>query len=266
MVAEEEVEIHNSLLFGLMAEGKMQPLYTEAELKAAKARQPLPLRCLHCDGIFYCPKNLILAALQGYHSTRCFCSRKCQAYHRYPPIEVTCKQCSKPFKKQPKEIKKSKHNFCSQSCGAKYHNAHKTKGTRVSKLERWLQEQLPLLFPSLEFHFNQTDAIEAELDIFVPSLRLAFELNGIFHYEPIYGTKKFASVLKNDQRKMLACAEQGIELCVIDTSHEKYFKPVKAQKFLDIVANLIRTKLSGDSPVLLPLPSQNHVEVPFTLT
>jgi hypothetical protein len=175
---------------------------------------------------------------------------------------VTCEQCGDPGKKTQSQAKQTKHNFCSQSCAAKWHNAHKTKGTRVSKLERWLQEQLPLLFPSLEFHFNRKDAIVAELDIYVPSLRLAFELNGIFHYEPIFGTKKFASILANDNRKMLACAERGIELCVIDVSSVKYFKPVKAQKFLDIVVNLIRTKLSGDSPASSPLPSQNHVEVP----
>jgi hypothetical protein len=41
---------------------------------------------------------------------------------------------------------------------------------------------------------------------------------------------------------MLACAELGIELCVLDISSIKYFKPVKAQRFLDIATNLISTK------------------------
>jgi hypothetical protein len=118
------------------------------------------------------------------------------------------------------------------------------------------------LFPGLKFHFNRRDTINAELDIYVPSLRLAFELNGIFHYEPIYGPEKLGRIRNNDERKVLACAEHGIGLCVVDISSVKYFKPIKAQKFLDIVANLIRTKLSGNSPASEPLPSQNHVEVP----
>ena len=98
------------------------------------------------------------------------------------------------------------------------------------------------MFPKLEFHFNRKDAINGELDIYIPTLHLAFELNGIFHYEPIYGTKKLDEVLSNDQRKMLACAERKIELCVIDVSSMTYFKPSKAQRFLDIVVSVLRLR------------------------
>ena len=137
---------------------------------------------------------------------------------------MTCDYCSSSFLKIPAEIQINKHNFCCQSCAAKWHNAHKTTGTRVSKLELWLQTQLPLLYPSIDFHFNKTDAINGELDIFIPSLKLAFELNGIFHYEPIYGPEKLSKTQTNDHRKMIACAEHGIELCVMDVYHFKYFK------------------------------------------
>ena len=76
-----------------------------------------------------------------------------------------------------------------------------------------------------------------------PSLKLAFELNGIFHYEPIYGDKKLNSTQNNDKRKFQACLEKQIELCVIDTSQLKYFKKSNAQKYLDIVVFLINKKL-----------------------
>jgi hypothetical protein len=99
------------------------------------------------------------------------------------------------------------------------------------------------LYPDLEFHFNRTDAIEAELDIYVPSLKLAFELNGIFHYEPIYGADKLERVHKNDHRKLLACAEHGIELCVIDSSSMKHFTEKRAIKFLDIIKNFLGQKV-----------------------
>ena len=85
-----------------------------------------------------------------------------------------------------------------------------------------------MLFPSLEFHFNRKDTINSELDIYIPSLKIAFELNGIFHYEPIYGPEKLGQINNNDERKMQACIEHGIELCLIDVSTLTYFKPEKA--------------------------------------
>jgi len=143
------------------------------------------------------------------------------------------------------QIKKSKLNFCCQSCAATYNNTHKTKGTRISKLEVWLSKQLQQLYPNLEFQFNQKEAINSELDIYIPSLRLAFELNGIFHYEPIYGSEKLSSTQNNDNRKYQACIEQGIELCIIDTSHQTYFKEQTSLKFLNIIQNIINLKRSG---------------------
>lgn len=71
--------------------------------------------------------------------------------------------------------------------------------------------------------------------IYFPSLKLAFELNGIFHYEPIYGSDKLSSIQNNDHRKFAACHEAGISLCIIDTSKQTYFKPKSSQRFLDII-------------------------------
>lgn len=144
----------------------MKPLYTPAEFDAAKSRDSLPLECEECEEKFYKPKNRIQS--RGKFGSKCdFCSLRCKAVHRNPVISVRCEECSVSFKKRPCEIKRSKHNFCSKSHAAKWHNAHKTKGTRISRLERWLQQQLPPLFPGLEFRFNQTDAVNAELDVFI---------------------------------------------------------------------------------------------------
>ena len=84
------------------------------------------------------------------------------------------------------------------------------------------------------------------MDIYIPSLKLAFELNGIFHYEPIYGEDKLAANINNDKRKVIACYEQGIELCIIDTSHQKRFTDKSSQPFLDIITNIINQRLQQD--------------------
>lgn len=223
----------------------MQPLYTQTEFDTAKSNDKLPLCCLNCNKKFLKRKaNIRFFLTNTSEGTGEFCSIRCHRQHECPPVIVNCDLCSKPFKKLPSQVKKTKHNFCCHSCAAKYTNTHKTKGTRVSKLERWLAEQLIILFPGLEFHFNRHDAINGELDIYIPSLKLAFELNGIFHYEPIYGPEKLGRMQSNDERKMQACLERGIELCILDVSSISYFKPAKVQKFLDIISNLIQTRLS----------------------
>jgi hypothetical protein len=74
------------------------------------------------------------------------------------------------------------------------------------------------------------------------SLNIAFELNGIFHYEPIYGNDKLNKIQNNDMRKFQACLEHNIELCIIDTSQQKYFKESTSQKYLNIIVNILNEK------------------------
>ena len=64
----------------------------------------------------------------------------------------------------------------------------------------------------------------------------------IFHYEPIYGAEKLASIQNNDNRKFQACLEKGIELVIIDTSRQVYVKPKTSQKYLDIITKIIEQK------------------------
>ncbi|MDF0552678.1 hypothetical protein [Kamptonema sp. UHCC 0994] len=173
-----------------------------------------------------------------------FCSKECHWLAQNKRKQVVCAWCNTTFIKEEVQIKKTKHNFCSRSCSASYSNRNKTKGNRRSKLEIWLESQLSLIYPNLEIHYNRKDAINAELDIHIPSIDLAIELNGIFHYEPIYGENKLSQIQNNDERKFQACLENGIELCIIDTSGFTYFKVDKAQKYLQIVTQVINNKLA----------------------
>jgi hypothetical protein len=93
---------------------------------------------------------------------------------------------AKAIKNRSDLKRKSKRTFCNSSCAASYNNTHKATGTRVSKLEKWMAEKLDIIYPSLEIHYNRKDAINSELDIYIPALKLAIELYGIFHYEPIF--------------------------------------------------------------------------------
>lgn len=224
----------------------MIKLFSDAEYDSAKSRQKLPLKCLECESTFHRTKHQIQQSIRGNIKAKYdYCSPRCGNHARFSIQQVTCTQCGKTFQRKPSSI--GERNYCSNSCNAIWTNAHKKHGTRRSKLEVWLEEQLPTLFPDLEFHFNRKDAINSELDIYIPSLKLAFELNGIFHYEPIYGPEKLASIQNNDERKSQACHEAGIEFCIIDTSSQKYFKPKSSQRFLDIIYSVIISKNTSNS-------------------
>lgn len=223
----------------------MKPLYAKIEFESAKTSDNLPLQCYGCNNTFFLAKKRIYDCLNPNENRQGkYCSSKCQRKHESKSCRhlVICSNCNNQFEKTNSEIKKTKNHFCSRSCAATYNNTHKQHGTRRSKLEIYFEEQLTSLYPNLHIDFNKKDAINSELDIYIPSLKLAFELNGIFHYEPIYGSEKLSQIQNNDHRKFQACLEKNIELVLIDVSSFGYFKKERANKFLTIICELIKSK------------------------
>lgn len=223
----------------------MIPRYTSKEFNLAKASDKLPCQCYNCTVIFYICKKYITQCLKGNvaHPNK-YCSIKCKNKHTSKKEHVQCLNCNVMFEKTLNQIKTSPNHFCSRSCSASYNNKNKTTGNRRSKLEIYIEEQLTSLYPKLHIDYNKKDAIGSELDIYLPSLNLAFELNGIFHYEPIYGSYKLNQIQNNDISKSKACLDNKIDLCIIDSSGLKYFKPSNAQTYLDIIVNIINQRTS----------------------
>jgi DNA-directed RNA polymerase subunit RPC12/RpoP len=219
-------------------------MFTEEEYKNAKPSDLLPLKCKQCGRIFYKSKSSITYA-ENHKDTHplnnSFCSTECRGASQGGRVECSCANCGKNFYKTHKEFTKSKsgNHFCSKSCAATYNNKHKTFGTRRSKLEKYLEEQLSLLYPNLKIKYNTKEEINSELDIFIPEYNLAFELNGIFHYEPIFGNNKLQQIQENDKNKFQLCQEKNISLCIIDTSSLNYFKEETAKKYFSIINNII---------------------------
>lgn len=223
----------------------MIPLFTQDELNNAKVSDMLPCKCYVCNITFYKQKRSINKVLQGISGhTGKFCSKFCESILKSKKQKVICLNCNTQFEKSQAEIKKTPNHFCSKSCAAIFNNKHKKNGNRRSKLEIYLEEKLNFQYPNLHIDYNRKNAIGSELDIYIPILKLAFELNGIFHYEPIYGSNKLNQIQKNDLSKSKACLENHIDLCIIDSSGLKYFKPSNAQKYLDIIVNIINQRTS----------------------
>lgn len=200
-------------------------------------------KCENCSIEFeISPRFLRSKAKQGKTPGR-FCSPKCSGEFNQKRISLICGNCGASFELAPCRVStsngknKSDRNFCSSSCAATYNNTHKKHGTRRSKLEAYLESQLRSEFPNLELICNGKEAINSELDFYFPQLRLAIELNGIFHYEPIYGVNQLDRIQRNDQQKYANCLAAGIELCVIACT-ENFTSNVK-ERYWSIVKDLV---------------------------
>ena len=206
--------------------------------------------CLFCNKIY----TDLIKLKSKYCSNECNFTHKSTGFiklqnkENYLNNPSYCKQCNNyiPYDKitQKCHTFRSVNNiFCNGSCRSSYLQAHKTFGYNRSKLELEIEKDITQKYPSLEIHYNRRDTILAELDVYIPSLKIAFELNGIFHYEPIYGNDKLEKTINNDNRKLLACTEKEIELCVIDSSGLKSMRNKKeVTKYLNIVTSIIDQK------------------------
>lgn len=125
-----------------------------------------------------------------------------------------CLNCDNKVSKQLSNI--NGNIFCSKSCRCRYNNLRRTWNSSRSKFELLVESKLGELYNTLEVLYCDNKTIGSELDIYIPSLKVAIEINGPTHYEPIYGEEVLARTLRSDTKKITNCNELGIKLYHID--------------------------------------------------
>ncbi len=225
---------------------------TQEEYEKLRSKDLVVCRCENkdCGKEFNALKKNINYVLKFPNNDRIkikFCSHKCNGVNQQKKVKDICQyeNCKKEFSRNRAVYKKHKTHFCSKSC-AGFHNAkNRMSGKKRSKFEIILEIELKNKFPLLPILYNNKKIIGSELDIFIPSLNLGIEINGIFHYQPIFGEDKLRRTQINDEQKKNICNIKNIEFHTFDISKiiyniNKNFIPTFNQIF-----ELINTKLNS---------------------
>ena len=226
----------------------MKLLIPLSELNSFTSREKsIPVECETCHNPFYTTKHEVQNALASKKRNLLrFCSRACFGKTLDTRITIKCEWCGIPVTKKKYDVNRSTHSFCSQKCAAIHGNTNKNFGlSKRSKLEFWLETQLLNQFPTVEFLFGDRKTLNGlELDIYIPKLSLAFELSGIFHFDPVLGKKQLAITQKRDKKKEMLCNTKGILLFQVDTRKMKNFNESDAAVFKQFVESKITLKLA----------------------
>lgn len=180
-----------------------------------------------------CGNSTLKSVNQIANNKKIFCCIACKNNYNSKKVEVVCLACKKVFLKDLYEINRRPRHCCSPKCFKILNKYHKDWSTNRSKLECAIEARICNMFP-FNIIYNKTH-IGYELDIHIPSLSLAIELNGIFHKKAIHGMKKLLSVQKTDREKAEECKKRNIKLIVIDVSEDGSSKKIQLQRIEEVI-------------------------------
>ncbi len=227
--------------------------------KGANVRgQSIIENCLLC-------KNKVLKYKSQIISGNIFCNSKCSGLFNAKKIgnklrkeiHVKCKNCSFNFIIKPanlfnRETKlPHKNKFCSKKCNGTYlanqklgiHDPNNNYTKNRSSLEEFLEEKIRKNLPYLELELNNRSLLNGyELDLYIPEIKMAIEINGIIHIKKIYKNQNLEKIQKKDKFKIEKCKELGVDLIIIPFIKRLYLKHFE-QIWQDIKPKLLKATL-----------------------
>lgn len=161
-----------------------------------------------------------------------------------------CAHCHTTMRKTKRELAKSKGSkklsFCSKSCRMTHQNLTNPRvyECRRSKAEIYFVELLKKDFPSFTILENTRGVLPSrlEIDIYIPQVKLAIEINGPFHYLPIHGCEKLKRRKELDAIKFEDCKALGLTLLILDISDLQSDKKTR-ERITDFYSTQIRKRL-----------------------
>lgn len=108
-----------------------------------------------------------------------------------------------------------------------------------SKLEKFILNALIKDGYKTEFHREQSlSNTKLQIDIFLPELNIAIEVDGPSHHEPIWGEDSLNRNIKSDQKKTGLILGKGLVL--IRIKQTKDYSPTRAKSLYDELRSIIK--------------------------
>lgn len=134
-----------------------------------------------------------------------------------------CRHCQIKFRRAIRHEKRLRNIFCSPSCRSSYYSKRNST-KRTSKIEEAIYSVLRKRWEKIHILRNDRKFLLCgyEIDIFIPSKKLAIEVNGPIHYKPIHGEERLKQARHNDFIKKAELTTRNISLIIIDVGSDTY--------------------------------------------
>lgn len=112
-----------------------------------------------------------------------------------------------------------------------------------SKLEKYILNKLLLDNHKVDFHKEHSlSNTKLQIDLFLPSINLAIEVDGPSHFLPVWGDDALAKNKKYDNKKSGLIIGKGLFLVRIKQKHD--FSPARANIVFDKLKDIIQNKIT----------------------
>lgn len=197
-----------------------------AEFQTSEERKNYDKKCLQCQGEAFFPNKFCSQSCAATYNNQRKIKKIKPSKKNNPQIQrdVKCCQCKLPITRSSKNKTKHDKEFCSKSCRMKYFNIHFkiNSGSSINKSfpEEYLSDKISSQFTSLEIQKNNRIFLKCgyEIDILMPSINLAIEVNGPVHYMPIFGEDKLNLTQYKDAVKYAELNSRGVSFLIVDVS------------------------------------------------